>query len=64
MTVEQRSTADGCGRTLTMSMNDSLDRSASALSDMYRIESKLGAERFLKEIDVTANVQCLVAGTA
>jgi hypothetical protein len=31
---------------------------------MYRIESKLGAERFLKEIDVTANVQCLVAGTA
>ncbi len=42
-TVEPRSTAGGCGRARTISVNDSVDRLASALSDRYRIDSELGA---------------------
>ena len=41
--LADRTAADGCGRTRTMSVNDAVDRLASALSDRYRIESELGA---------------------
>ncbi len=38
-------------------MTDTLTRLTSALADRYTIQEELGAERFVQEIETTANLQ-------
>ncbi len=38
-------------------MTDTLARLTSALADRYTIQEELGAERFVREIETTANLQ-------